>query len=76
MALERAIKIDDPEKIEMALDMVRLGVICVVFLSPFSSFAMMTTGPLLLSKITLEQYQRQRALSYARSHALHHRKPL
>lgn len=64
MAFERARKEGDPAKIELALDVVRISVIAVVFLAPLGAIGMMTTGPFLLNKISIEEQQRERELSY------------
>ncbi|EFN87875.1 Sodium/hydrogen exchanger-like domain-containing protein 1 [Harpegnathos saltator] len=66
MAFERARKEGDPAKIELALDVVRISVIAVVFLAPLGAIGMMSTGPFLLNKITIEEHQRARELSYLR----------
>ncbi|XP_020291309.1 mitochondrial sodium/hydrogen exchanger 9B2-like isoform X2 [Pseudomyrmex gracilis] len=65
IAFERASKEDDPAKIELALDVVRLSIIVIVILAPLGAFAMMTSGPLLLNKISIEEYKRDRLLSWA-----------
>ncbi|RLU22459.1 hypothetical protein DMN91_004737 [Ooceraea biroi] len=65
MAFERARKEDDPTKIELALDVVRISVIAIVFLAPLGAIGMMTSGPFLLNKISIEEYQREREMSYA-----------
>lgn len=70
MAFERARKEDDPTKIELALDVVRISVIAVVFLAPLGAIGMMTSGPYFLNKISIEEHQRERELSYARIVAL------
>lgn len=70
MAFERARKDGDPMKIELALDVVRISVIAIVFLAPLGAIGMMTSGPFLLNKITIEEHQRERQLSYARMIAL------
>ena len=54
----------DPEKIEFALDVVRISVVAIIFLAPLGAVIMMISGPLLLNKITGEEAQRQRYLSY------------
>lgn len=70
MAFERARKEDDPTKIELALEVVRISVIAIVFLAPLGAIGMMTAGPYFLKKISIEEVQRERALSYARIIAL------
>lgn len=70
MAFERARKEADPTKIELALDVVRISVIAIVFLAPLGAIGMMTSGPCLLSKISIEEHQRERELSYIRIIAL------
>lgn len=70
MAFERARKESDAEKIELALDVVGICVIAIVFLAPLGAIGIMTTGPFLLNKISIEEYQRERQLSYARKVAL------
>lgn len=70
MAFERARKEDDPTKIELALDVVRISVIAIVILAPLGAIGMMTSGPLLLNKMSIEQYQRERELSYAHTVSL------
>lgn len=66
MAFERARKEADPTKIELALDVVRISVIAIVFLAPLGAIAMMTSGHYLLNKISIEEHQRERELSYIR----------
>lgn len=70
MAFERARKEDDPTKIELALDVVRISVIAIVLLAPLGTLGMMTSGPFFLNKISIEEHQRERELSYARLIAL------
>lgn len=70
MAFERARKEDDPTKIELALEVVRISVIAIVFLAPLGAIGMMTAGPFFLNKISIEELQRERELSYARIVAL------
>ncbi|XP_012220557.2 sodium/hydrogen exchanger 9B1-like isoform X1 [Linepithema humile] len=70
MAFERARKEDDPTKIELALDVMRISFITIIFLAPLGAFCMMTSGPFLLNKISIEEQQRERELSYARIIAL------
>ncbi|XP_070153085.1 sodium/hydrogen exchanger 9B1 [Polyergus mexicanus] len=70
MAFERARKEGDPTKIELALEVVRISVIAIVFLAPLGAIGMMTTGPFFLNKISLEELQRERELSYSRIVAL------
>ncbi|XP_011261976.1 sodium/hydrogen exchanger 9B1-like isoform X3 [Camponotus floridanus] len=70
MAFERARKEDDPTKIELALDVVRISVIAIVLLAPLGTIGMMTCGPFFLNKISIEEQQRERELSYARLIAL------
>lgn len=70
MAFERARKEADPMKIELALDVVRISVIAIVFLAPLGAIGMMTSGPCLLRKISIEEHQRERELSYIRIIAL------
>lgn len=70
MAFERARKEGDPEKIELALDVVRISVIAIVFLAPLGAIGMMASGPFLLNKISIEEQQRERELSYSRIVAL------
>lgn len=70
MAFERARKEDDPTKIELALDVMRISFITIVFLAPLGAFCMMTSGPFLLNKISIEEQQRERELSYAHTIAL------
>lgn len=64
MAFERARKEGDPVKIELALDVVRISLIAIVFLAPLGAIGMMNTGPFLLNKISIEEQQRERELSY------------
>lgn len=70
MAFERARKEADPTKIELALDVVRISVIAIVFLAPLGAIGMMNSGPSLLNKISIEEQQRERELSYMRIVAL------
>ncbi|XP_032674234.1 sodium/hydrogen exchanger 9B1-like [Odontomachus brunneus] len=64
MAFERAREEGDPTKIELALDVVRISVIAIVFLAPLGAIGMMSAGPFLLNKISIEEQQRERELSY------------
>ncbi|KAG7212671.1 hypothetical protein KM043_012951 [Ampulex compressa] len=66
MAYEHARMEEDAEKIELALDVVRISVIAIVFLAPLGAIVMMATGPFLLNKISLEEHRRERELSYLR----------
>ncbi|XP_076683996.1 sodium/hydrogen exchanger 9B2 isoform X1 [Andrena cerasifolii] len=66
MAYERECSEQNMEKKQLALDIVRLSVLTILFLSPIGAFAITTSGPFLLNKITDEQYQRDRELSYLR----------
>ncbi|KMQ84657.1 mitochondrial sodium hydrogen exchanger nha2-like protein [Lasius niger] len=66
IAFERARKEGDSTKIELALDVVRLSVITIVFLAPLGAIGMMTSGPFFLNKISIEEQQRERELSYSR----------
>ena len=66
MAYERESSEHDIEKKQLALDVVRLSMIAILFLSPIGAFAITTSGPYLLNKITDEEYQRDRELSYIR----------
>ena len=70
MAFERARKEDDPTQLELALDVVRMSVIAIVVLAPLGAMGMMTSGPFCLNKISIEELQRERELSYARIVAL------
>ncbi|XP_039313905.1 sodium/hydrogen exchanger 9B1 [Solenopsis invicta] len=64
MAFEHARKEGDPVKIELALDVVRISVIAIVFLAPLGAFGIMTSGPYFLNKISIEEHQKERELSY------------
>jgi len=66
MAFEHARNEGDPKKIELALDVVRISVIAIVFLAPLAAIGMMTSGPYFLNKISIEELQRERELSYMR----------
>jgi len=66
MAFEQARNEDDAKKIELALDVVRISVIAIVFLAPLAAIGMMTSGPYFLNKISIEELQRERELSYMR----------
>lgn len=65
IALESARKNGDPAEIELALDVVKISVIAIVFLAPLGAIGIMTSGPFLLNKISTEEHQRKRELSYA-----------
>ncbi|XP_043465121.1 sodium/hydrogen exchanger 9B1-like [Leptopilina heterotoma] len=66
LALEQARNAENAGDIELATDIVRLSVVAVVFLAPLGAIIMMATGPLLLNKITAEEQERKRRLSYLR----------
>ncbi|XP_043260354.1 sodium/hydrogen exchanger 9B2-like [Colletes gigas] len=66
LAFERVRNGPDLEKIEMALDIIRLSVVTVLILAPLGAFLIAYTGPILLNKITIEEHERQRELSYLR----------
>ncbi|XP_043497108.1 sodium/hydrogen exchanger 9B1-like [Polistes fuscatus] len=63
MAYQRTIE-ENPEHIELALDVVRISIVAVIFLAPLGAIIMMISGPLLLNKITIEEQERERRLSY------------
>lgn len=63
MAYQRTIE-EDPEHIELALDVVRISIVAVIFLAPLGAIIMMISGPLLLNKITIEEQEKERRLSY------------
>ncbi|EGI60180.1 Mitochondrial sodium/hydrogen exchanger NHA2 [Acromyrmex echinatior] len=64
LAFEQAIKEGDPMKIELALDVVRISVIAIIFLAPLGAIGMMSGGPYLLNKISIEEHRRERELSF------------
>lgn len=66
MAFERAREEGDPAQIDLALDVVRISVLSVVLLAPLGAICMMNTGPFLLNRITIEEHERERQLSYLR----------
>ncbi|XP_051154107.1 sodium/hydrogen exchanger 9B1-like isoform X2 [Leptopilina boulardi] len=66
LALEQARNEENAGDIELATEIVRLSVVAVVFLAPLGAILMMITGPLLLNKITTEEQERERRLSYLR----------
>lgn len=65
LAYEQLRNNEGNEEFEMALDIVRLSVL-TFFLAPIGYFLMNYTGPILLEKITEEQRQKERELSYLR----------
>ncbi|XP_014599976.1 PREDICTED: sodium/hydrogen exchanger 9B1-like [Polistes canadensis] len=69
MAYQRTTE-EDPEHIELALDVVRISIVAVIFLAPLGAIIMMISGPLLLNKITMEEHERERRLSYLRIRSL------
>ncbi|KAL0132537.1 hypothetical protein PUN28_000351 [Cardiocondyla obscurior] len=70
IAFEHATRENDPTRIELALEVIRISVIAIVFLAPLGAFGIMTSGPYLLRKISIEEHQRKRELSYMRIVAL------
>ena len=66
MALEQAQNDGDPEKIELANDVIQMSVLAIVFLAPLGALVMMLTGPRLLTKSTDEEHRRRRELSYVK----------
>ncbi|KAG5344392.1 SL9B1 protein, partial [Acromyrmex charruanus] len=70
LAFEQAVKEGDPMKIELALDVVRMSVIAIIFLAPLGAIGMMSSGPYLLNKISIEEHRRERESSYLRIVAL------
>lgn len=66
MAYEHESSERNMEKEKLALDIIRVCMVTILFLSPIGAFAMTTSGPFLLNKITDEEYQRDRELSYIR----------
>ncbi|XP_066582278.1 sodium/hydrogen exchanger 9B2-like [Prorops nasuta] len=64
MSFERSTKNGIAQNINFATDIVRMSVVSVVFMAPLGSIIMMCTGPLLLKKISPEERNRDRELSY------------
>ncbi|XP_043521498.1 sodium/hydrogen exchanger 9B1-like isoform X2 [Frieseomelitta varia] len=54
------------EELEMAEDIVKVSVVTILFLSPIGASLISRTGPILLSRATEEQRQREREMSYLR----------
>ena len=54
------------EELEMAEDIVKVSVVTILFLSPIGASLISRTGPILLSRVTKEQRQREREMSYLR----------
>lgn len=65
LAYEQLRNNEGNEEFEMALDIVRLSVL-TFFLAPIGYFLMNYIGPIFLEKITEEQRQKERELSYLR----------
>lgn len=66
MTLEQAQRDENPDEIELAVDLVRMAVISIIILAPLGAIVMMLTGPVLLSKTSAEEYRRRREISYFR----------
>ncbi|KZC14599.1 Sodium/hydrogen exchanger 9B1 [Dufourea novaeangliae] len=66
MALERVRNKMQSENIEIALDVVRISVITILIMAPIGAFVVTFSGPFLLNKISEEERQRNRELSYLR----------
>lgn len=66
MALEQAWEDKDLAEMEFAIDILRISVLAIILLAPLGSIIMMTTGPILLNKISEEEQQRHRRISYLR----------
>ncbi|XP_046834701.1 putative SLC9B1-like protein SLC9B1P1 [Vespa crabro] len=69
MTYERTTK-ENPEQIELALDVVRISIVAIVFLAPLGAIVMMISGPILLNKLSMEEHERERRLSYFRIQSL------
>ena len=54
------------EELGMAEDIVKISVVTILFLSPIGASLISRTGPILLSRATEEQRQREREMSYLR----------
>lgn len=66
MAYEQARLENDPARLELALDVVRISVVAIIFMAPLGAIIMTVSGPLLLNKITGEEVRRHRLLSWLR----------
>lgn len=70
MTFEQAQTSGDPRDIEVATDLVRMSVVAIILLAPLGAILMMTTGPILLNKISDEENRRNRQLSYLQIRSL------
>lgn len=66
MAFEQLRQKPNNDGTELAIDVLRVSVVAILFLAPFGAFAISNSGPYLLSKVTDEEYERDRELSYVR----------
>ena len=66
MAYEHLRNGEESEELQMAMDIVKVSVVTILFLSPIGASLISYTGPILLVQTTAEQRQRDRELSYLR----------
>ncbi|XP_043275647.1 putative SLC9B1-like protein SLC9B1P1 [Venturia canescens] len=66
MTYENAKLENDPVKVEIALDVMRISVVSIIFLAPLGAVIMMVSGPLLLNRTAEEETTRERHLSHLR----------
>ncbi|XP_043686655.1 sodium/hydrogen exchanger 9B1-like [Vespula pensylvanica] len=69
MTYERTTE-ENPKQIELALDVIRMSIVAIVFLAPLGAIVMMISGPILLNKLSMEEHERERRLSYFRIRSL------
>lgn len=66
LAYERVHNKADIEKIEMALDVVRISVLTILVLAPVGAFIITFLGPILLNQISVEEQPVNSNLNYLR----------
>ncbi|KAL2720053.1 sodium/hydrogen exchanger 9B1-like [Vespula squamosa] len=69
MTYERTTE-ENPKQIELALDVIRMSIVAIVFLAPLGAIIMMISGRILLNKISMEEHEKERRLSYFRIQSL------
>lgn len=64
MAYEHVQNKSDIEKVELALDVVRISVVTILFLAPIGAFVITFSGPILLNQINVEEHPMNTKLNY------------
>nr|XP_031830195.1 sodium/hydrogen exchanger 9B1-like [Nomia melanderi] len=66
LAYEHVQNKPDVEKVQLALDVVRISVITILFLAPIGAFVITFSGPILLNQINVEEHPMNPKLNYLR----------